>query len=63
LQVGINISQKHTLFIFRAEVAMQGSGGIYVEPEEGKAEGKGQSEMKNEKEWSSFPQPSLPLTL
>jgi hypothetical protein len=34
--------------MFRAEVSMLGSGRIYIRSEEGKAEGVGQSEMRNE---------------
>jgi hypothetical protein len=44
--------EKYTASIFRAEVAMLGSGGIYIGLEEGKAEGVGQSEMRNEGVWS-----------
>jgi hypothetical protein len=33
--------EKNTLSIFRAEVVMLGSGGIYIGSEEGKARGKG----------------------
>jgi hypothetical protein len=36
-----NVSKKYSVTIFRAEVAMLGSGGIYVGLEEGKAEGVG----------------------
>jgi hypothetical protein len=35
LSVDTNVSEKHTLSIFRAEVAMLGSGGIYIGLEEG----------------------------
>jgi hypothetical protein len=35
------VSEKHTVSIFRAEVAMLGSTGIYIGLEEGKAEGLG----------------------
>jgi hypothetical protein len=44
----INVSEKHTVSIFRAEVEMLGSGGIYVGLEEGKSEGVGQSGTRNE---------------
>jgi hypothetical protein len=37
--VDANISEKHTVSIFRAEVTMLGSGGIYIGLEDGKAEG------------------------
>jgi hypothetical protein len=48
--VDASVSEKHAASIFRAEVAMLGSGGIYVRLEEVKAEGEGQSEMRNERE-------------
>jgi hypothetical protein len=44
-----NVSEKHTVSIFRAEVVMLGSGGIYVGLKEGKAEGVGQSQTRNER--------------
>jgi hypothetical protein len=44
--------EKHTVFIFRAEVVMLESGGIYTGLEEGKAEEVGQSQMRNEGERS-----------
>jgi hypothetical protein len=37
--VDASVSDKHTASILRAEVTMLGSGGIYIELEEGKAEG------------------------
>jgi hypothetical protein len=37
-QVDASVSEKHTLSIFRGEVAMLGSGGIYIGLEEGKVE-------------------------
>jgi hypothetical protein len=40
--------EQHTISIFRAEAAMLGSGGIYIGMDEWKAEGVGQSEMRNE---------------
>jgi hypothetical protein len=48
--VDARILEKHTVSIFRAEVAMLGSGGIYIFSEEGKAEGLGQPRMRNEGE-------------
>jgi hypothetical protein len=39
--VEANVSEKYTVSIFRAEVAMLGSGGIYIGLEEGDAEGVG----------------------
>jgi hypothetical protein len=48
--VDANVSEKHTFSIFRAEVAMLGSGGIYIWLEEGMAEGVGQSQTRNEGE-------------
>jgi hypothetical protein len=48
--VHASISEKHTVSIFRTEVAMLGSGGIYIGLEEGKAEGVGQSGMRSEGE-------------
>jgi hypothetical protein len=44
------ISEKHTVSIFRAEVVMLRSGGIYKGLEEEKAEGMGQSGTRNERE-------------
>jgi hypothetical protein len=41
LSVNANILEKHTVSILRAEVAMLGSGGIYIGLEKGKAEGVG----------------------
>jgi hypothetical protein len=41
--VYVNVSEKHTISIFRAEMAMLGSGGIYIGLEEGKAKGVGHS--------------------
>jgi hypothetical protein len=38
--VGANVSEKHTVSIFRAEAAMLESGGIYTGLEKGKAEGR-----------------------
>jgi hypothetical protein len=39
--VDANVSGKHTFSIFRAEVTMLGSGGIYIGLEEGRAEAVG----------------------
>jgi hypothetical protein len=47
LSVDASILEKHTVSVFRAEVAMLRSGGIYIDSEEGKAEGVGQSGMRN----------------
>jgi hypothetical protein len=41
LSVDANVSEKHTVSIFRAGVEMLGSGGICIRLEEGKAEGVG----------------------
>jgi hypothetical protein len=49
LSVDANISEKHTVSIFRAEVAMLGSGGIFGW-EDRTAEGVGQSGTRNEGE-------------
>jgi hypothetical protein len=46
--VDVNVSEKHTVFSFRAEVTMLGSGGIYTGLEEGRDEGVDQSWTKNE---------------
>jgi hypothetical protein len=46
LQVDDNVSEKHNVSIFRADVEMLGSGGIY----KGKAEGLDQPETRNEGE-------------
>jgi hypothetical protein len=37
--VDVNVSEKYTVSIIRAEVLMLGSGRIYIVLEEGKAEG------------------------
>jgi hypothetical protein len=37
--VDVNVSEKHTVSIFRTEVAMLRSGGIYIGLEEGEAGG------------------------
>jgi hypothetical protein len=50
MSVEDNVSEKHTVSIFRAKVAVLGSGGIYMGLEEGKAEGVGQSGTRNERE-------------
>jgi hypothetical protein len=42
--------EKHTVSIFRTEVAKLGSGGIYIGKEKRKAEGVSQSETRNEGE-------------
>jgi hypothetical protein len=34
-----NVSEKHAISIFKAEMVMLGSGGFYIGSEEGKAEG------------------------
>jgi hypothetical protein len=39
--------EEHTVSIFRNKVAMLGSGEIYIGLEEGKAEGVGQSAIRN----------------
>jgi hypothetical protein len=44
------VSEKHTVSIFRAEVARVGSGRIYRGLEIGKNEGRGQSGTRNERE-------------
>jgi hypothetical protein len=38
-----NVFEKHTVSVFRAEMEMLGSGGIYIGLEEGKTDGVGQS--------------------
>jgi hypothetical protein len=43
-----NVSEKHTVSIFRAEVEMLGSGRIYIWLEEKKAEGEDQSGTRNQ---------------
>jgi hypothetical protein len=48
--VDANVSEKHTVSIFRAEVAMLGSGRIYIVLEEGNAERVGQSGKRDEGE-------------
>jgi hypothetical protein len=45
--VDASVSEKHTVSIFRAEMAMLGSGGICIGLEEGKVEGVGQSGTRN----------------
>jgi hypothetical protein len=44
------LSEKQSVSIFRAELAMLRSGGIYIGAVEGKAEGVGQSGTRNEEE-------------
>jgi hypothetical protein len=39
LQVDAKVLEKHTIFIFRAEVVMPGSGGINIGSEDGKEPG------------------------
>jgi hypothetical protein len=46
--VDANVSEKHTVTIVGAEMAMLGGGQIYIGLEEGKAEGVGQSQTRNE---------------
>jgi hypothetical protein len=48
--VDASVLEKHTVSIFRAEVAMLGNGGIYIGLEEGKAVGVDQSGTRNEME-------------
>jgi hypothetical protein len=48
-QVYTNVSEKHTVSIFRTEVARLGSGGIYIKLEEDNSEGAGQSGTRNER--------------
>jgi hypothetical protein len=50
LSVDSSVSEKHAVYIFRAEVAMLGSGGIWLLLDEGKAEGVGQSGTRSEVE-------------
>jgi hypothetical protein len=47
--VDASISENHTVSVFKAEVAMLGSGGIYIGLHEGKAEGVDQSGTTNER--------------
>jgi hypothetical protein len=60
LTVDANVSEKHTVSIFRAEVAMLGSGRIYTELE---AEGVGQSAFPSSSPFKSLHFPALPLKL
>jgi hypothetical protein len=46
--VDTNVSEIHPVSIFKAEVAMLGSGWVYIESEEGKTGGVGQSGTRNE---------------
>jgi hypothetical protein len=48
--VDANILKKHTASIFRGKVVMLGNGGIFTGLDEGKAEGVGQSGVRNERE-------------
>jgi hypothetical protein len=48
----VDVSEKHTVSIFRVEVALPESGGIFIGLEERNADGISQSETMDEGQWS-----------